>query len=302
MTKAARKGTAPERQSLSPDLLACIHAAQQGDRTALATLMGTHRTLALIIHAQSGNADALDTLISENDGLCRHWVMKLARGAEDEESVLQVARLGLWWSIRKFDVTSGNELSTYATWWIRQRITRMLYSETQLGIYIPCFVGLKRQKVRKAISTLLSACTKPTDEAVASLCHLTSDAVHTIRLVSGTPMLLDAPAFDENDSVTLADTLPAPQPYVSSLGNFADADALHEVLTSVLWVREQQVISLRYGLGTFGYPHTLEECGKVIGVTRERIRQIEVAALRKLRVALTQPMSQREQDDSGASA
>lgn len=245
-------------------------------------LLSSEEEIDLAIRIANGDVQAKQRLSEANLRLVVSIAKRyLGRGMQFLD-LIQEGNLGLIKAVDKFDYTKGFKFSTYATWWIRQAITRAIADQART-IRIPVHMVETINKVKKVQSQLLHQNGhEPTTDEIADELDLPVDKVREIMRVAQEPVSLETPIGEEEDS-HLGDFIPddgAPAP-ADAASHTMLREQLSDVL-STLTPREEKVLRLRFGLED-GRSRTLEEVGKEFNVTRERIRQIEAKALRKLR-------------------
>jgi RNA polymerase primary sigma factor len=248
-------------------------------RVPLLTAVNESRLAAL---AESGDQDARNHLIEANLRLVVSIAKKYVGQGLSQEDLIGEGNVGLIRAVSKFDYRKGFRFSTYATWWIKQAITRAILEGTR-AVRLPVYIMEEVMRVKRTRRQLYQELGyEPTSENIGQRLGISAERVNELLIWAEKVFSLDASLSEDEDS-TLGDILEDVRE--QGPADVADQHLLREEIRKVLGqlsLRERQVIELRFGLAD-DRDHTLEEVGRKLNVTRERVRQIEERAIRKLR-------------------
>ena len=246
-------------------------------------LLSADEEVALALRIQEGDTEAKQELAEANLRLVVSIAKRYVGRGMQFLDLIQEGNMGLMKAVEKFDHTKGFKFSTYATWWIRQAITRAIADQART-IRIPVhMVETINKLVRVQRQLLQDLGREPTPEEIGAEMDLPTEKVREILKIAQEPVSLKTPIGEEDDShlgdFIEDDNATSPADHTAYALLKEQLDEVLEQLTD----REENVLRLRFGLDKNGEIRTLEQVGQVFGVTRERIRQIEAKALRKLR-------------------
>ena len=269
-----------------------VSAADAGESDAVMTYlreigrvpMITHeREIELAKRIEAGDRDAMKQFILANLRLVVSIAKRYVGRGLTLLDLIQEGNIGLIRAVQRYDWRRGHRFSTHATWWIRQAISRAVADKGRT-IRLPVYVNTALNRIRRERQRLLQELGRePTEQELAEATGL--DPVRMVELQSapGAPVSLELPVGEDEEQElgdVLADTESASPEDLATTQTLKDE--VQRVLESVLTPREQLVLQLRFGLGN-GQAHPLEQVGRELGITRERVRQIEAGALAKLR-------------------
>jgi RNA polymerase primary sigma factor len=230
----------------------------------------------------SKGKEAREHLIKANIRLVVNIAKKYRRYSSSFLDLIQAGNVGLIRAVDKFDYTMGNRFSTYATWWIRRSVLRHL-NQKERTIRLPNYLSTRIRKVHRVRKELIAKFSRtPTNEEIGEKVDMSAKEVEKLLGYAQRSISLDQPIGEDGDSdlQSYIENKNAPNPFTEVRQNLLSEDVLDAL--NDLTDREAKILTLRFGLNG-SRKHTLKELGEIFGITRERIRQIQKGALRKLR-------------------
>jgi RNA polymerase primary sigma factor len=291
-TEPAARRTAMRRRRSEDQEENSVNAADAGESDAVMTYlreigrvpMITHdREIELAKRIESGDRDAMKQFILANLRLVVSIAKRYVGRGLTLLDLIQEGNIGLIRAVQRYDWRRGHRFSTHATWWIRQAISRAVADKGRT-IRLPVYVNTALNRIRRERQRLLQELGRePTEMELAEATGLDPLRMIELQAAPGAPVSLELPVGEDEEQElgdVLADTESASPEDLATTQTLKDE--VQRVLESVLTPREQLVLQLRFGLGN-GQAHPLEQVGRELGITRERVRQIEAGALAKLR-------------------
>lgn len=236
----------------------------------------------LALRIKEGDQKAIDTLVEHNLRLVVSIAKHYTGCGLSLLDLIQEGNVGLIEAAKKYDVDKGFRFSTYATWWVRQKIGRAL-SDQSRSIRVPAHIAELVSKIKKIMGSMTQELGRtPTEEEIAEKLNIEVDKVKVALDMSQAVSSLDVP-IGEDEETTIGDLQadPSVKSFMANLIEEANRQII-ETVFATLNEREANVLRLRFGMDV-NHSYTLEEVGNELGITRERVRQIETRALRKLR-------------------
>ena len=256
--------------------------AGRAAREKMLDFTGSNAEMAALQKQVTEGRYAREHLVKANIRLVVNIAKKYRRYSSSFLDLIQAGNVGLIRAVDKFDYTKGNRFSTYATWWIRRSVLRHL-NQKERNIRLPNYLSTKIRKIHKVRKELtIKHSRTPTMDEVGKVLDISGEEVQRLLEYSQHTISLDEPVGEDGDTYlqNYIENKNAPNPFSEVRQNLLSEDVLDAL--NVLTEREAQILTLRFGLGG-SRQHTLKELGEIFGITRERIRQIQKGALKKLR-------------------